>query len=151
MWGRKRREQELDDELRAHLAMEDRRRVERGESPEAARQAALKDLGSRALVAENTREIWGWSALFAFGQDLRYAVRLLGKSPALTLTAVLSLGLGIGATTSIFGVINAVALRPMSVADPGRLVVFEAQRNGKRYPLFNPLYEGLQGKQQVLA
>ena len=51
MWSRQRREQELDDELRAHLAMETRRRVELGESPEAARQAALKDLGSRALVA----------------------------------------------------------------------------------------------------
>jgi predicted permease len=150
MFDRKRRERELDDELRAHLAMEIGRRVERGETPEAACKAALKDLGNVALVKEHTRESWGGSALFAFGQDVRYALRLLRKNAALTLTAALSLGLGIGAVTSIFGVFNAVVLRPLPVRAPDRLVVLQPQKNGEFWVLFNPLFEGIRAQQQVL-
>src|SRR5437762_4988621 len=111
MFKRDRREADLDAEIRAHLAMETQRRIDSGESPEAARNAALKDLGSPALVKEHTRETWGWSALSAFAADVRFGLRLLRKNPGLTATVIFSLALGIGATTSVFRLVNSTMLR----------------------------------------
>jgi predicted permease len=84
-------------------------------------------------------------------QDLRYAARMLAKNPGFTTVAVLSLGLGIGATTAAFGVLNAVVLRPLAASEPHRLVTLQPERRGERWILFNPVFEELRRRQSTLS
>ncbi len=127
-WRRKQEERELDEELRFHLAQEEQLRLDRGQDP----AVAHRDFGNLTLVRENTRETWGWAALERTARDARFALRLLRKSPAFALTAIGVLALGIGATTAIYSVVNAVLLRPLLFPEPDRLVmVWESRIPGK--------------------
>jgi predicted permease len=74
------------------------------------------------LIKEDIRAMWGWASLDRFGQDLRYGTRMLRKAPAFTVVAIASLALGIGASSAIFTLMNAVMLRMMPVGEPQRLV-----------------------------
>jgi predicted permease len=131
---RRRKESELRDELEFHLAEEAEERREAGLSEEQARSAARRDLGNIALVVEDTRAVWGWGQLEQAGQDLRYAVRTLSRTPSVTLAAVITLALGIGLTTAIFSVVYGVLLRPLPFNEPERLVVLHTIRqHGDRY------------------
>jgi len=121
---------ELDDDVRQHIEIETRENIESGMTPEEAHYAALRKFGNPALVKEQVRDVWGWTWLERFLQDLRFGWRQLRRSPGFTVVAVLSLALGIGANSTIFSVIDALLYRPLPYEHPGRLVVIWATEPG---------------------
>ena len=116
-----RRKSELREELESHLKMAIADRVARGQSPADARASAMRELGNIPMVADVTREQWGWLRLELLMRERRYALRQLRKSPGFTLTVVITLALGIGANTAIFTLVQGILLRTLPVADPSRL------------------------------
>src|SRR5271155_5151581 len=121
-WRRQKRESELEEEIQSHLKMAAQDRTDRGETPDQARGAARRELGNVGLIKEVTREMWGWRWLYDLTRDMCHGVRTLRKSPGFTAVAVLSLALGIGATTAMFSLIYAVLLHPFPYADADRIM-----------------------------
>ena len=109
-WRRRAAERDMQDELKSIAAM-----------------ARPGELGNLTLAAEDARAQWGWTRLEQTGQDLRYALRTLRKSPAFTATAVLSLALGIGANTALFTIINTVMWKLLPVGDAEHLLTIGEQ------------------------
>src|SRR5437879_1277890 len=99
--SRKQEETDLSEELRAHLQIEERQRVEAGETHDNAARDARQIFGNATQIQEDVRETWGWAAFERFLEDLRYGLRMLRKTPAWTSVICATLALGIGLSTAI--------------------------------------------------
>src|SRR5262245_54475297 len=124
---------DLDDEIRGHLALSIQERIERGEDPEAARLAALKEFGNVLLTRDAIRSVWRprWlDAVEALARDVRIAFRSLVRAKGLTATVVVTLALGIGANAAIFSVVRSVLLRPLVNRDADRLIYIRQTARG---------------------
>jgi predicted permease len=116
-------DRDLDDEIRFHLEHETAKYLAQGLPPDEARRRALVAFGGVQQAREIHREVRGIRPLEELIADVRFALRALRRSPALAAAAIVTLALGIGAITSIFSAVNAVMLRPLPFAEPGRLVM----------------------------
>jgi predicted permease len=100
-----------------------RERIERGETPEDAEAAVQHEFGNVGLVKEVTREMWGWVWLEQVIQDIRYGLRSLRRGPGFTIVAVLTLALGIGASTAIFSAVNPILFEPLPYPHADRVMM----------------------------
>src|SRR5438034_3223631 len=124
---------ELDDEIRGHMALSVKERIERGENPEAARLAALKEFGNVTLTRDSMRSVWRprWlDTAGALAHDIRIAMRSLRRAKGLAATVVVTLALGIGANAAIFSVVRGVLLRPLVNRDEDRLIYIRQSAPG---------------------
>ena len=158
---------DVDEELQFHIESRVHDYVAEGMTVEAARAEALRRFGDVSAVRRSCEEIDHlleqerrradmWEALM---QDLRYAARILRRSPALTATAVLTLALGIGANTAVFQLINAVAMRSLPVSNPGELAEVRIAGGNKGFGITNgpyaqltrPVWEELRAHQEAFS
>jgi putative ABC transport system permease protein len=116
-------ERELNEELASHIAMDTALRISEGESPETARQGAMRQFGNLGLVTEVTHDQWGFSWLEQALKDIRYSVRAFGRAPLFSAIVILTLALGIGSSTTIFSLLDGILLRALPFPESNRLVV----------------------------
>ena len=126
-------ERDLDEEIRGHLALSVRERIESGEDPEAARLAALREFGYVPAIRDSMRRVWfsRWlDAAAALGTDMRIGLRSLLRAKGLAATVVVTLALGIGANAAVFSVVRGVLLRPLVNRDEDRLLYIRQSAPG---------------------
>src|SRR5258708_30756021 len=134
---RKQEENDLAEELRAHMKIEEHQLVEAGEAPDEASRAARRVLGNTARMQEAVRETWGWSGIERSFEDLRYGLRMLRKTPAWTSVICLTRALGIGLSTVIFSVVYSVLLQPLPYPDADRIMALWPSARKTGYSRFN--------------
>ena len=147
-------EQELDEELRSYMETGTSEKMKAGMSREEAMRQVRMNMGSPEGVKEEVRSV-GWETFAeTLWQDIRFAVRILAKTPVITTVALLSLALGIGANTAIFSLIDAVMLRMLPVQHPEQLVeiLFRSPTNSRIRPnVTNPIWEEVRDHQDAFA
>ena len=124
---------DLDEEIRAHLALSIQDRIERGDDPASARRAARKEFGNLTLTRDSMRSVWRpvWIDMAAaLARDIRFVVRALLRAKGLAATVIVTLALGIGANAAIFSVVRGVLLRPLVNRDEERLVYIRQSIDG---------------------
>src|SRR5882757_10359330 len=131
---RKNAERELDAELRFHFDHAVEKNMQAGMTREEASRRARIAFGGLEQVKEDCHVAWGTTFVEAFRQDVRFGTRMLVRSPGFSAIALLTLALGIGATTSIFSVVDAVLLRSLPYRDASRLVSLYEDRSSTGFP-----------------
>jgi hypothetical protein len=124
---------ELDEEMRLHLELRRQQQIASGLTPEAAHQSAQQRFGNTVRIKEKSHMAWGWDWLETFLQDTGFGLRSMLRTPAITVVALISLALGIGANTAIFSFLDAMMLRSLPVRNPQQLVNW-ASRTGAASP-----------------
>jgi putative ABC transport system permease protein len=122
-WWIRKRDADLERELRSDLELEEEEQRENGASPEDARYVALCAFGNPTLIRERTRAVWSWNRVENLFRDLRISIRTSFRSPGFSLVAVVVMTLCIGATTCLFTLVRSVLLRPFPFRDSGQLVM----------------------------
>lgn len=151
-WRRPPSERDVDDEIAFHLAEEARLRVERGVPPDEASAAAHRAFGNVTLVREVTRDTWSTRAVASVMQDVRLGLRLLARHRLFAVFSIVSLALGIGGTSAVFSLYDAIVLRPLPVHEPGQLVTLSIHADGRQANSFMPFrqFEAMrQGNQSL--
>ena len=134
LWWRRRDDEAVAEEMRHHVGMREEALVAQGWDRRDARFEAQRMFGNNARLREEARDMWGFRAFDDLAQDVRYGMRYLGRSPAFTLVAVVSVAVAIGAGAAIFAITNAVTFRSIGVGDGGTLYrVFTSGRSGGLY------------------
>lgn len=158
----RRRDEEIREELMFHLEEDEAERVDAGASTHAAKRAARLDLGNVTVHVEDTRAVWISRLVDRLGQDVRYALRRMRRSPVFSIIAVASLAVGIGANTVVFSLFNEVLLRPVAVPDADALVNLSGpdvylgsvscNQSGSCDSVFSyPMFRDLERQQTVLT
>jgi macrolide transport system ATP-binding/permease protein len=153
---RRHRDDDLQEEIRAHLSMATQDRVEAGEDARTARLDSLKEFGNVTLTREATRRSWGgtWRAHLAdVAQDVRYSIRVLARSPGYSVVVVAVLALGIGANVSVFSLFKAIGLKPIPAVDgsAGLGVLVARTDAGRILPLSHPDFRDLREQDRSFA
>ena len=145
LFGRQRLERELNDEIAWHLERETALRVERGESPAAARAAALRDFDGVEMHKDYARDARSTQLADSVVRDVRFALRSLWRAPAFTVVVVATLAFGIGANSAVFSLVDAVMLHPLAVNHPAELVAITEAITDQlpRQPLAYPTYRAI--------
>lgn len=153
LWQRSRVEEELAAELQYHLDQRIELEMQRGQSPEEARRIAILAMEGLEQKKEECRDARRVNLVDNLARDLRYAVRMLAKSPVFTTVAILSLALGIGANTAIFSLIDTLMLRPLPVPHPEELVQLQMQGRKQNPSLFltHPMFEQIRRQSRVFT
>jgi len=121
-WQLNKSAMDLERELRSDLELEEEEQRKSGLPPEEARYAARRAFGNEVLIKEQTREAWGWVPFERVSQDVRFAIRQLAKNKGFTAACVITLALGVGATVTIFTVMDSLLLRPLPYPNSPRVV-----------------------------
>ncbi len=149
-----RRELELNEELDSHLDALTQENIRRGMDVDDARCAARREFGGIEQMKESYREQRGLPFLETLSQDLRYAMRMLVKSPGFTAVTILTLALGIGANTGLFSLVNSVLLANLPVRNPQELVIVkytDARTQQAEEDFSYPMYLAIRDKNTVFA
>jgi predicted permease len=126
LWHRQPREADLDAELRFHMETEADEQIAAGLPADRAREAARRSLGNVTLAKEDARAVWTWGPVERLLQDVFYAIRVLGRQRSFTATAVATIVLIVGGTTTVFTLVNGVLLRELPYPTSNRLVIVKA-------------------------
>jgi predicted permease len=141
LFSRHRHYDELSESISEHLDEKIADLMDRGMTREQAENAARREFGNITLIEERSREVWQWPTLESAIADIRFALRQLMKSPGFTVTAMLTLALGIGVNVAVFSVVDAVLLKPLPYKNADRLVMIGEQAPKDRVPAFDTYRE----------
>jgi predicted permease len=143
-WRIKKRDADLERELRSDLELEEEEQRGGGISEEEARYAALRAFGNPTLIREQTLAVWSWNWLESLGRDLRFSLRTLCRTPGFTAIAILVMALGIGANVSLFTAVRGILFEPLPFHDSDRIMMhYEAALHEDNTAGFNLVAGGM--------